>query len=126
VSPAPALLCSLGLAPLSSWYQVYSSHTSHPPFSRPQQDQETLAWASTLTADMPTQLAFALEPPKYSGPQGVAAFGRFSRSAEAFKELLLPDLAGPRVHVVHVNGSVLSGSGRGRCGTSILAVHMHE
>lgn len=73
---------------------VYSSHTSHPPFSRPQQDQESLAWASTLAAEMPSQLAFALEPPKYSGPQGIAALGRFNRAAEAFKELILPDLAG--------------------------------
>ena len=35
------------------------------------QDQESLAWASTLSAAMPYQLAFALEPPKYAGPQGM-------------------------------------------------------
>jgi hypothetical protein len=83
---------------------VYASHTSHPPFSRPQQDQESLAWASTLSAAMPNQLAFALEPPKYAGPQGIAAFGRFARSIEALKPLVLQDLAGAMLAVA-VNSS---------------------
>ena len=101
------------LCNLQGWYTVYSSHTSHPPFSRPEQDQESLAWASTLSAEMPAQLAFALEPPKYSGPQGVAAFGRFARAAEAFKDLLLPDLTGPRVRVLSANATIVSGSNSG-------------
>ena len=48
---------------------------------------------------MPNQLAFALEPPKYAGPQGIAAFGRFARSIEALKPLVLQDLAGPMLTV---------------------------
>ena len=83
---------------------VYASHTSRPPLSRPQQDQESLAWASTLSAAMPYQLAFALEPPKYAGPQGIAAFGRFARSIEALKPLVLQDLTGPSL-TVKVNSS---------------------
>jgi hypothetical protein len=35
--------------------QVYATHSSRPPFSLPQQDQESLAWASTLTAAMLAQ-----------------------------------------------------------------------
>ena len=95
---------------MQGFYTVYSSHTSHPPFSRPQQDQETLAWASTLTAAMPYQLAFALEPPKYAGPQGIAAFGRFARSVEALKPLVLKDLAGPTltVNVTSTTGPVIA------------------
>ena len=53
---------------------------------------------------MPNQLAFALEPPKYAGPQGIAAFGRFARSIEALKNLVLYDLAGP-ILTVKVNSS---------------------
>ena len=55
--------------------------------------------AATLSAAMPNQLAFALEPPKYAGPQGIAAFGRFARSIEALKPLVLQDLAGPMLAV---------------------------
>ena len=78
---------------------MYATHTSRPPFSLPQQDQESLAWASTLTAAMPYQMAFALEPPKYSGPQGIAAFGRFARSAEVMKGMILNDLAAAQLKV---------------------------
>ena len=65
--------------------------------------------AATLSAAMPNQLAFALEPPKYAGPQGIAAFGRFARSIEALKPLVLQDLAGPMltVQVSSSTGAVL-------------------
>ena len=59
---------------------------------------------------MPYQLAFALEPPKYAGPQGIAAFGRFARSVEALKPLVLKDLAGPTltVNVTSTTGPVIA------------------
>jgi len=84
---------------MQGFYTVYNTHSSRPPFSLPQQDQESLAWASTLTAAMPYQVAFALEPPKYSGPQGIAAFGRFARAAEVMKGMVLNDLAATQLSV---------------------------
>lgn len=114
------------LCNMQGWYTVYNSHSSRPPYARPQQDQESLAWASTLSADMPSQLAFALEPPKYSGPQGVAALGRFNRAAEALKDLLLPDLSGPRVAVHSINATVASGSGSGGAARAIASVYVQQ
>jgi hypothetical protein len=111
---------------MQGFYTVYSSHTSRPPFARPQQDQESLAWASTLSAEMPSQLAFALEPPKYSGPQGVAAFGRFSRAVEAFKDLIVPSLTGPRVRVARVNGTVISGARSGSPAPILSKVYVQQ
>lgn len=82
------------LCNMAGFYMVYNTHQPHPPHSLPQVDQESLAWASTITAGMPYQMYFALEPPKYGGPQGIAAVGRFSRAVQAMKGLILQDMTG--------------------------------
>merc|ERR1711904_261076 len=49
---------------------------------------------------------FALEVPKYAGPQGIAAVGRFSRAVGAMKELILQDMTGGMISMaLHQNSS---------------------